>query len=66
MVPIVLEEIFVTQQGLLAISKWEFDLPELDLKKLAKNKRYFDALMYAKGDGMQISEWKIIKIWQDP
>ena len=59
--PIITKEIFATQQGIQVMSQKSFDLPPIDLNELAKNQSYFQALIYAKSDGMQIEEWIMYK-----
>ncbi|WP_228850909.1 DUF6090 family protein [Aegicerativicinus sediminis] len=59
--PIITKEIFATQQGIQVMFQKSFDLPPIDLNELAKNQSYFQALIYAKSDGMQIEEWIMYK-----
>ena len=60
-IPTITREIFATKQGLQLMSQKTFDLPSINLKELSTNPKYFEALIYAKSDGIQISEWSEYK-----
>jgi len=57
-VPTIVEEIFSSADAIGRMGIDGKDLPHLDLKEIAKNQRYLQVLIYARGDNFLIREWK--------
>jgi len=55
--PLFVEEVGATKSMAKTFLKSNNQLPELDLKKLAKSKKYFQMLLYTKGEEYQIGDW---------
>ncbi|AXT18726.1 hypothetical protein D7030_06175 [Flavobacteriaceae bacterium AU392] len=61
LMPILVEEVLSTKQALEFFWGEKSQLPYLNLNELAKNKRYYQALIYTKGDVFQVDEWEYYK-----
>lgn len=57
--PLFVEEVGATKSMIKSFLKANSQLPELDINKLAKSKKYYQLLLYTKGEEYQIGDWKI-------
>jgi len=57
--PLFVEEVGATKSMIKSYLKADNQLPELDLNKLAKSKKYYQLLLYTKGEVYQIQDWEI-------
>tara|TARA_R110002073_G_scaffold108336_3_gene243423 strand:+ start:90633 stop:91400 length:768 start_codon:yes stop_codon:yes gene_type:complete len=57
--PLFVEEIGATKSIAKSYLKADNQLPELDLNRLAKSKKYYQLLLYTKGEAYQIQDWDI-------
>ncbi|MEZ4686643.1 MAG: DUF6090 family protein [Bacteroidia bacterium] len=60
-VPAIVEEVFSSREMITAMEGVENQLPKLDLNKIAKSPRYYQALIYARGDQYQLTDWNNYK-----
>ncbi len=55
--PIMVQEVFTSKEIFEGFTQAKIKLPPLDLEKLARNKRYFEAITYTLGDQFQLDAW---------
>jgi hypothetical protein len=61
-IPIMTEEILSKKVFIQLLTGKKSDAPDLDLTKVAKNPKYYQALMYTYSDRAQINNWSNFKI----